>query len=134
MYALDGYRPVNKAIYNACIRADDLWVTKTVERNDVVGLRNLLWNKMEGDNESQHTITAMQAPMNFDDHFYRFQSHGIDKYFAGIHSKLDRLKNYRQNVNTLSYIQSHGIIVRRIQDRNVPASHRICQEQERSHS
>ena len=111
--AFDGYRQVNKAIYNAaieCIKADDLWIVKSVERGDGVGLRNLLWDKMEGGNESQRTIAAMQTPMNLNDIYYRFQSYGIDKYFAEVHSKLgkfERIGRVMDKMSVLSAILQH---------------------------
>ena len=109
----DGYRQVNKAIYNAtieCIHEDDSWVWKSVERNDGIGLRNLLWEKMEGGDRSQRTIAAMQTKMNLDDIYYRFQTHGIGKYFAKVHSKLgklSRLGRVMDKMTALSAIFQH---------------------------
>ena len=107
--ALDGYRQVSKTIYNAtfeCIDSKDIWITKQVERGDGIGLRTILWNKMEGGNESQRTITAMQTPMNLNDIHYRFQQHGIDKYFDKVNAKIGKLNRIGRVMDKMSVLSA----------------------------
>ena len=61
---------------------------------------------MEGGNESQRTITAMQTPMTLSDIYYRFQRHGIDKYFDKINTKIGKLNRIGRSMDKMSILSA----------------------------
>ena len=90
-----GYRPVNAAIYStltATLMPTDLYMLQQVERKDGIGLRNLIWRKLDGGTTKQRRIASMKTKMDLSDQRYMFQPDGIEKYFSGIHRKLGRFK------------------------------------------
>ena len=101
----DGYRPVNEAIYSqlvCCLTKNELYMLRRVESGDGIGLRNLIWNKLQGGTSMQRRIKAMQTPMNLSDIYYQFQPDGIDKYFSLVHQRLAKLENLGRTMDTMS--------------------------------
>lgn len=109
----DGYRPANAAIYSKLMQSlhkTDLWALRQVERGDGVGLRNILWRKMQGGSKTQRRLQSLKTPLTVSDINYKFEFHGVDKYFAKIHTKLGSFKLIDRSMDpttTLTEIFQH---------------------------
>ena len=91
----DGFRPCNNAVFHAMVkslREDDLYIMRQVTYGDGIGLRNAVWNAMTGDDSKSKKLMAMTYSSTIEDVKYRFQRHGVAKYFASIHKAFAKLK------------------------------------------
>ena len=91
----DGFRPCNRAIYFAVLKAiltTDHYILRDISYGDGIGLRNLLWQSMSGDDAKSKKLMAMSLSNDISDIKYTFVRHGVKKYFTEIHSTLAKLK------------------------------------------
>ena len=92
----DGFRPCNNAIYFATLKTihqDDIYIMRNVIYGDGIGLRNLLWDSMSGDEVRSKKLMAMSSTADITQVKYRFVRHGVKKYFTEIHKVLSKLES-----------------------------------------
>ena len=112
----DGFRPCNSALYHTLIKSlkvDDMFVMQTVTYGDDIGLRNRIWNAMTGDECNSKKLMAMSQSTKLTDIFYKFERHGIKRYFAKIHevtAKLKMLGAQKQDWEVFAIIFDHMVL------------------------
>ena len=92
--AFDGFRPCNSALFHAFVKSikpDDLYILQKVQYGDGIGIRNLVWDAMTGDACKSKMLLAMTHSTKINDVKYRFERHGVAKYFAKIHAAISKL-------------------------------------------
>ena len=94
--AYDGFRPCNNAVFHAMIKslkADDLYIVRTVNYyGDGIGIRNRIWDAMTGDACKSKKLLAMGHSNKIAEVKYRFERHGVVKYFSKIHAEIAKLR------------------------------------------
>ena len=91
----DGFRPCNAALFQAIvksIRPKDMYILRSTTYGDGIRLRNTIWDSMTGDACKSKKLLAMTQSTKISDVVYRFERHGIKKYFAQIHTVIAKLK------------------------------------------
>ena len=111
--AYDGFRPCNAALFHAIVKSlkpSDSYVLQDVIFGDGIRLRNKIVDMMTGDACKSKKLLAMTQSTKITDIKYRFQRHGIKKYFAQIHKAIAKLKTLgaqKQDWEVFSAIFDH---------------------------
>ena len=109
----DGFRPCNSALFQAIVkslRPTDMYILRTVTYGDGIRLRNTIWDSMTGDACKSKKLLAMTQSTKINDVHYRFERHGVKKYFAKLHTVIAKLKTLgaeKQDWEVFSIVFEH---------------------------
>jgi hypothetical protein len=93
--ALDGFRPCNNTVFYALlksVKSSCSYILRDINRGDGIGLHNKMWNNMMGDASNSKKLLAMNFSKTLADIRYKFERHGVSKYFSEIHKYLSKLR------------------------------------------
>ena len=108
----DGFRPLNCAVFYSLLKSIKgfNYALRDITHGDGIGLRNQLWDMMADDHVRSKKLMAINMASDIHDVKYKFERHGVKKYFADIHksiAKLNSLGAVKQDWEIFGLIFSH---------------------------